>query len=118
MSEKTEKLAEIIVDQCNALEALAVNTKRQIAELFGVSTDSAVKEETFSCLKFETQQGSKLGTFEVAFKQANIAEKFNHAYNILRNSNATIKERYHGPSYQFSYWLYAQDRIYRQKMKK
>ena len=79
---------------------------------------TAVSELSFSTLKFEAQQGSKLGSFEVAHKNGNIAEKWQQAYNILNSSNATIKDRYHGQGYQFSYWLYGSDKIYRQKLEK
>ena len=40
-SNESEKLAEILVDMANALEAMAVNVKRQIAELKGVSEEKA-----------------------------------------------------------------------------
>ena len=77
----------------------------------------AVKELTFGILKFETQQGAKLGEFEVAYKAANIADKWTPAYNVLRNSNATIKNRYYDRGYAYNYWLFSEDRIYRQKLK-
>jgi hypothetical protein len=78
---------------------------------------AAVQEITFSTLKFEAQQGAKLGEYEIAYKQSNLQDKWQSAYNILRNSNATIKDRYYGEDYQYSYWLYGEDRIYRQKLK-
>ena len=64
---------------------------------------AAVQETAFNILKFESQQGAKLGQFEVAYKQNNLSDKWQSAYNILRNSNATIKDRYHGEGYQHSY---------------
>jgi len=78
---------------------------------------AAVQEVTFSTLKFEAQQGAKLGEFEIAYKHNNLEDKWRLAYNILRNSNATIKDRYHGDTYAYSYWIYGEDRIYRQKLK-
>ncbi len=78
---------------------------------------AAVAELTFSTLRFETQQGAKLGEYEIAYKAGNLEDKWRSAYNILRNSNATIKDRYHGEGYQYSYWLYGEDKIYRQKLK-
>lgn len=78
---------------------------------------AAVQEETFTILKFETQQGAKIGEYEVAYNANNIEDKWSHAYNVLRNSNATIQSRYHGQGYQFSYWLYGEGKIYRQKLK-
>ncbi|HSV48880.1 MAG TPA: hypothetical protein VLH35_01065 [Candidatus Acidoferrales bacterium] len=76
-----------------------------------------VHEINFITLKFETQQGAKLGEYEIAYKANNLEDKWRPAYNILRNSNATIKDRYHGETYAYSYWLYGEDKIYRQKLK-
>jgi hypothetical protein len=78
---------------------------------------AAVLELNFTPLKFEAQQGAKLGEYEIAYKQSNPTDKWQSAYNILRNSNATIKDRYHGDNYLYSYWLYGEDKIYRQKLK-
>jgi hypothetical protein len=78
---------------------------------------NAVGEITFTILKWDAQTGIKLGEFEVAYKASNIEDKWRHAHNILRNSNATIKTRYHGEGYCHSYWIYGQDKIYRQKLK-
>lgn len=83
----------------------------------GKKQAASVLELNFTALKFEAQQGAKLGEYEIAFKQNNLQDKWQSAYNILRNSNATIKERYHGEGYQYSYWLYGEDKIYRQKLK-
>lgn len=76
---------------------------------------AAVKEETFS-LNFETQRGPKLGEYEIAYRANNIEDKWAQAHNILRQSNSTIKARYHGPGYLYAYWLYGEDKIYRQKL--
>lgn len=78
---------------------------------------TAVNEEILSILKYESQQGIKLGEFEVAYKQDNIAEKFQPAFEVLSKSNATIQARYHCKDYVYSYWLYGSDKIYRQKLK-
>ena len=78
---------------------------------------AAVEETAFTTLKWDPQKGSKLGDFEVAYKASNIEDKWQHAFNILRSSNATIKERYRGKGYSYSYWVYGQDKIYRQKIK-
>ena len=78
---------------------------------------AAVLELNFTSLKFEAQQGAKLGEYEIASKQNNLTDKWQSAYNILSNSNATIQDRYHGEGYQYSYWLYGEDKIYRQKLK-
>lgn len=77
----------------------------------------AVVEVTFSSLKWEAQKGSQLGDFEIAHKNNNLPDKWSSACNILRVNNSTIKDRYHGDNYQYSYWLYGEDKIYRQKFK-
>jgi hypothetical protein len=77
----------------------------------------AVVEETFSTLKFEDQKGTKLGDYAVAYKQNNPMDKWTQAFDVLSKASATIQARYHGKSYQFSYWLYGEDKIYRQKRK-
>jgi hypothetical protein len=76
-----------------------------------------VQETTFTILKFEPQQGAKIGEYEVAYKGNNLEDKWTHASNILRNSNATINSRYHGEGYACAYWLYGENKIYRQKLK-
>jgi len=81
--------------------------------------EQAVNESIFLSLKFEPQEGAKLGVFEVAFKanSENSADKWQSAYDLLSKANATIKDRYHSKEYAFSYWLYGTDKIYRQKLK-
>lgn len=78
--------------------------------------DATLPESNFSTLKFEPQRGVKLGDFEVAHKAANLENKWSNAYNILRVNNSTIESRYHGKDYQYSYWLFGSDKIYRQKL--
>ena len=77
----------------------------------------AVSEMTFTILKFEEQQGAKIGSYAVAYRNNNLEDRWTSAHNILRQSNATIKNRYYGPGYEFSYWLYGENKIYRQKLK-
>ena len=112
--EDLEILAEEITDFASAMESAAVHLKMQISKVFG---DIVVKEETFTCLKFEPQKGEKLGDFETATQKSNIPDHWNTAFNILTKSNATINNRYHGEGYQFSYWIYG-DRIFRQVLKR
>ena len=78
---------------------------------------AAVQELSFTTLRFEAQKGARLGEYEIAHKAGNLPDKWQSAHNILRSSNATIKERYQGEGYQYSYWLYGEDKIYRQKLK-
>ena len=77
---------------------------------------AAVKEANYDILKFEVQKGAKLGEFEIAHKKTNLDDKWQIAFTILRNSNSTIENRYHGIDYQYSYWLYGSDKIYRKKL--
>jgi len=111
---RNEEVLEVLADFANALEAAVVNMRHKIGVVVGVKAPSMVKEETFNILKFETQTGSRIGEFEVASEKVNLPEKWSQAYNILDKNNATIGSRYHGETYQYSYWLY-KDRIYRQK---
>ena len=71
----------------------------------------------FSELKFEREEGPKLGAFEAAYKADNPEDKWTQAYNILKTSKATINERYHKEGYQHSYWLFEGNKIYRQPLK-
>jgi len=106
---KLRDAAHMIADACEEyLERLAPSEAKQAV---------AVKEETFNILKFEKQQGAKIGEFEVAYKANNLPDKWTSAFNVLRQNNATINSRYHGEGYAFSYWLYGEDKIYRQKLK-
>lgn len=117
MSEKEEGILKILAYFADEIEGAVINLKHSIAELKGVSEAAAVKEETFSILKWEKQKGNRLGEYEVAYRTSNLEDKWNHAYGILRQNNATITNRYHGPDYAFSYWLYSDGKIYRQKLK-
>jgi polysaccharide pyruvyl transferase WcaK-like protein len=117
MNEKEETLLKVLVDFATDIEGACLNLKHKIAELVGIKEVPAVKEETFTILKWEKQQGNRLGEFEVAYEVHNISDKWSHAYGILRQSNATINNRYHGPNYEYSYWLYGDGKIYRQKLK-
>jgi hypothetical protein len=75
------------------------------------------KETVFTDLKFEREDGPKIGPFEAAYKANNQEDKWTQAYDILKNKKATIKDRYHNEGYQHSYWLYEGNKIYRQKLK-
>lgn len=112
--DKIEKLATIITDVGNGLEAIGVSIKKQVADVVKVNT---VQEKTFNILKFEAQKGAKIGDFEVAYKAQNLPDKWNHAYQILRQANSTISSRYCGDDFGFSYWLYGDGKIYRQKLR-
>ncbi len=61
-----EKALEILCDFCDALEAAAVNVKRQIVELTGVEGENL----DFDKLFWEKKQGEK-GPFEQTSEKAN-----------------------------------------------
>lgn len=106
---KLRDAAHMIADACEEyLQRLAPSETKQPV---------AVKEETFNILKFEKQQGAKIGELEVAYKANNLLDKWVSAFNVLHQNNATINSRYHGEGYQCSYQLYGEDKIYRQKLK-
>jgi hypothetical protein len=109
---KLRDAAQMMADATNEyLESLAPT------EVKGDKSGHAgVSETTFSILSFEPQKGEKLGDFETASSKNNIPDKWNQAFNILKQNNSSINVRYHGQGYQFSYWIYG-DRIFRQKLK-
>lgn len=111
-------LEEDVIDFCNAIEAAAVNLKQRIVERHGITNEEspAVSEDNFN-LNSSEFTSQKLGLYGVTEEKGNIPEKWTRAYNILKQTNATISSRYHGKDYGFSYWLY-NDKIYRQKLKK
>jgi hypothetical protein len=109
-----EEILGPLVNAFNGFEAIAVQFKHAFSQAMGVV---AVKEETFNVLKFETQEGAKIGLYQVAYKANNLSDKWNSAYNILRQNNATIADRYYGEGYVYGYWLYGEGKIYRQKLK-
>jgi len=120
LDEKSKKLGEALARLRDGLRGLqpAIEAIDGFLSYLGESMEpTAVKEETFTILKFEKQTGSRLGEYEVAYKANNLEDKWNQAYNVLRQNNATINNRYYGDSYAFGYWLYGKNRIYRQKLK-
>lgn len=113
----SEKLSEAIIDFANALEAACVQLKRYIGERHGVG----LKESTFtSLLGWEKSQGERLGEFEYTSREANNnSDAFNHAYNILKANDATIKNHLSEKGWRYRYWLYPDrpDIIYRKLRK-
>jgi hypothetical protein len=61
MSQKEEKIAEVVVDFFNALEAACVNAKRQIVELKGIGEEKPKWDP--SKIKWVQAEGSK-GSYE------------------------------------------------------
>jgi hypothetical protein len=100
----------IITDSANKYIEFTLSAEKK-------SSAKAVSELTFTILHFEPLQSARLGDYEVAYKKDNVPDKLEAAYIILRDNNATIKDRYHGEGYQYCYWLYVEEKIYRQKLK-
>jgi hypothetical protein len=111
---------EDFLDSLNAEEAKIAKLKRQIEKLLGpIEIKATLPEETFSILKWQDEKGERLGDFQAAYKNMNIPDKWNHAYNILKNNNATIANSFHELGYQFRYWIFPSkydDRIFRKKL--
>ncbi len=123
----TQEIFDILDQAQRDLELCSINIQRALHTI-GKKTPSttpqqqpattAVQELTFTTLKYDLMHGEKIGDYEIAYASANIADKFQTALNILKASNATIKDRYHGVDYQYSYWIYGEGKIYRQKLKR
>jgi hypothetical protein len=116
MSLKEEETLKAFADFLTMMESACVETKQKIGQIAGASQAVAVKEETFNGLSYEKQQGSRLGEYETAGKNGNPTEKWTRAFNILKQNGATINNRYHAEGYAYAYWLYGEDRIYRQRL--
>ena len=113
---------EYLVKQRNGYLMLANATNELIESLAPpeVKEDTKAeeeKEQSFSELNFEREEGPKIGAFEAAYKADNQQDKWTKAYNILTAAKATIKDRYHNEGYQYSYWLFEGNKIYRQQLK-
>jgi len=116
MSLKEGETIKAFADFLTMVEAACVETKQKIGQITGASQAVAVKEETFNGLSYGKQQGSRLGEYETAGKNGNPTDKWTSAFNVLKQNGATINNRYHGEGYAYAYWLYGEDRIYRQRL--
>ena len=115
------ELAESLIDFCNALESLAVNLRRQIQTITKTEVKATLSEDTFSILKWDNEKGERLGDFQVAYKQQNIPEKWQHCFNILKANNSLIANRFHEQGYVHAYWIFPDkypDRIFRKRLEK
>ena len=115
-------LAEEIIDFCNGLEALAVKLRFQIEKMFDIAkvekSKAVLPEATFN-LKWQVEKGNRLGEYEVAYKSQNILDNWQHCFNILKQNNAVIGNRFHEQGYEYAYWIYPEkyeDRIFRKKL--
>jgi hypothetical protein len=124
-SEDTKILAEELIDFCNALESIAVKLRVQIEKMLGIAKVEKPKpkvvlsEKTFNILKWQVEKGNRLGEYEVAYKNQNILDSWQHCFNILKQNSAVIGNRFHEEGYGYAYWIYPEkyeDRIFRKKL--
>ncbi|MEM3565828.1 MAG: hypothetical protein QXK18_03030 [Candidatus Bathyarchaeia archaeon] len=104
-------------DFLNSLEEAVKQLKEQIIKLVGVKP--SIPEETFTILKWEAEKGAVLGDYETAYKNQNVLENWQHAYNILKQNNSVISNPFHLEGYRYRYWIYPEkyeDRIFRKKL--
>ncbi|MEM4713864.1 MAG: hypothetical protein QXQ61_04865 [Candidatus Bathyarchaeia archaeon] len=105
------------MDYLNSQEEAVKRLKEQIAKLVGVKP--SIPEVTFNVLKWQAEKGAVLGDYEVAYKNQNVLENWQHAYNILKASNSVIGNPFHLEGYAYRYWIYPEkyeDRIFRKKL--
>lgn len=114
---RTEQIDELL-NKIGAAKGLqdSQKTPEKTAKPSGPSPVT-VQEIAFTMLKWDPQQSDKIGTYETAAKATNDSTKWSAAHDILNEAKASIKDRLHGASYQYAYWLFGQDKIYRQKLK-
>jgi hypothetical protein len=127
MTEKESELVEVFIDLRNAHQTAAEAIDKylnKVGERAGfkdveIEAKDTVSETVFSALKWEPNKGVKLGDFEIAEKNTNDLANWQRAYDVLKQSKATIMSRFHCEGFEFSYWLYAftVDKIYRQELK-
>jgi hypothetical protein len=116
MNETEEITLKAFSDFLTMVESACVETKQKIGQITGATQTATMKEETFNGLSYEKQQGSRLGEYETAGRNSSQTDKWTSAFNVLKQNGATINNRYHGEGYAYSYWLYGEDRIYRQRL--
>ena len=110
---------EDLVDFVDGVEACCVKLRRQIEKLLGSEVKPKILEETFTVLKWQSEKGSRLGDYEVAYKSQNVLDNWVHAFNILKANNSVIGNPFYEEGYQYRYWIFPEkygDRIFRKKL--
>jgi hypothetical protein len=97
-------------------DALNVKLRKQIEKLLGPKP--SVSEATFNLLKYQDEKGAKLNDYQVAYKSQNLADEWQHAFNILKQAKAVIASPFKPQGYLHRYWIYEKypDRIFRKKL--
>jgi len=110
-----EALAELLTDFASALEAECVRIKQRVKKL--VERELGLDEKVFTILNWEPKSSGKLGEFEIAAKDKNALNAWNHAYNILKTNEANIKNHFGLKEWKYYYWLFDgyPDVIFRKK---
>jgi len=112
----SEKIEEALLNFADAVENAALVLKQSVGKELKTPQ---VSESPFLALKYEQRTGNRLKEFEVATKTLNSgSEDFERCLNILKRNNATIQNRFKSQDWQFCYWLYGENTIYRQALKK
>lgn len=109
-----------LLDYLNCQEEAVRRLKEQIGRLVGVAKPS-IPEKTFDVLKWQAEKGAVLGDYETSYKNQNVLENWQHAFNILKANNSVISNPFHLEGYQYRYWIYPEkydDRIFRKKLSK
>ena len=104
VEERFEEVLQLLADFATAIEAQCVMLKQRIKEV--AEHELGLKEDIFTILKWEPKQGERLGEFEVATKDKNDLNAWNHAYNVLKANNATINNHFGSKSWKHYYWLF------------
>lgn len=104
-----------VIDFTNAVESACVSLRKRIEKL----PRPKIPENTFLILSWQDERGSRLGDYQVAYKNMNLLEKWLHAFNILKANSSLIANSFHEEGYSFHYWVYPEkydDRIFRKKL--
>jgi len=110
-----ERILALLIDLGNALENAGVELKEAVSEL--VDYEFGLSEQVFTILKWEKRSSDKLGEYEVAERKENDPHAFNHAYNILKQNKADIRNHFGSKEWQYYYWIFdnAPDLIFRKR---
>lgn len=102
----------------NEFEDARQNGLEAIRKWLDEKPDVPVSEVLFNGLRWEANNGPKLGDFETAYKTHNQLDPWQQAWNTLKVNNATLKDHYDPEDFVYFYWIYPDkytDRIFRKR---